>query len=69
MSTGLWGDKTDLEGPNDIPFGSPSAASAVIFGRPDNGRTSWLVKETGQTYADWTQDQIEKVSEILSDRR
>jgi hypothetical protein len=25
----------------------------VIFGRPDNGRTSWVLKATGQTYAEW----------------
>ena len=37
----------------DTPFNSPSAASAVIFGRPDNGRTSWMLKGTGLTYADW----------------
>lgn len=39
--------------PQDVPFNSPSAASAVIFGRPDNGRTSWVLKATGQTYAEW----------------
>jgi|GEM_PF-57966 len=37
----------------DVPFGSPSAASAVIFGRSDNGRLSWTVKDSGQTYAQW----------------
>ncbi|HWX67948.1 MAG TPA: DUF4357 domain-containing protein [Rhodanobacter sp.] len=37
----------------DTPFNSPSAASAVIFGRPDNGRTSWVLKTTGQTYGEW----------------
>jgi hypothetical protein len=46
-------DSGSLEFSQDMAFNSPSAASAVIFGRPDNGRTSWMVKETGQTYAEW----------------
>lgn len=37
----------------DVAFSSPSAAAGVILGRPDNGRTSWLLKDTGQTYAEW----------------
>lgn len=37
----------------DVEFDSPSAASAVIFGRADNGRTSWKLAETGQSLADW----------------
>jgi hypothetical protein len=44
-----------LQFSEDVSFSSPSAASAVIFGRPDNGRTSWLVKATGQTYAELEQ--------------
>lgn len=37
----------------DTAFRSPSAASAVILGRPDNGRKSWLVAGTNQSYAEW----------------
>jgi hypothetical protein len=37
----------------DVVFTSPSAASAIILGRPDNGRTTWVLKGTGQTYAEW----------------
>ncbi len=37
----------------DVEFSSPSAASAVILGRTDNGRQSWVVATTGQTYAEW----------------
>jgi len=48
-------DDGTLEFFRDVPFSSPSAASAVVFGRPDNGRTSWMVKGTGQTYAEWEQ--------------
>jgi hypothetical protein len=46
-------DDDNLEFARDIPFSSPSAASAVVLGRPDNGRTSWVVRATGQTYAEW----------------
>lgn len=42
----------------DYAFRSPSAASAVIHGRPDNGRTSWRVSGTKQTYADWQDSKI-----------
>lgn len=42
----------------DHAFKSPSAASAVIFGRPDNGRLSWRVKGTNQTYAEWLETKI-----------
>ncbi|HBN47781.1 MAG: DUF4357 domain-containing protein [Thalassospira sp.] len=42
----------------DTTFNSPSAASATIFGRPDNGRITWRVKGTNKTYADWQNEQI-----------
>lgn len=47
------GDGGRLRFSCDVAFNSPSAASAVILGRPDNGRTSWTVRGTGQTFADW----------------
>lgn len=34
-------------------FKSPSAASAVILGRPDNGTLSWQNQATGETYKAW----------------
>lgn len=37
----------------DTAFSSPSAASAVVWGRSDNGRTSWTLPDTGQTLAEW----------------
>lgn len=37
----------------DHAFKSPSAAAAVVSGRSANGRTSWVIEATGQTYADW----------------
>lgn len=42
----------------DYPFKSPSAASAVVVGRNDNGRTSWKVQGTHQTYAQWEASKV-----------
>jgi hypothetical protein len=43
---------------DDYAFSSPSAAAAVVCGRAANGRTSWVVEETGQTYAVWQDQQL-----------
>ena len=60
-------DKISL-GPNggacfsdDIPFKSPSAAAAVVLGRPASGRKWWRVKGTKKTYADWQTEQLDSV--------
>lgn len=37
----------------DTPFKSPSAASATVLGRTDNGRNTWRLKGTAITYAAW----------------
>ncbi len=37
----------------DVVFNSPSAASATIFGRSDNGRKSWRLATTGQSLKDY----------------
>jgi hypothetical protein len=37
----------------DVNFNSPSAASATVLGRPDNGRSSWRLLGTSITYAAW----------------
>src|SRR3546814_8301128 len=37
----------------DAVFSSPSASAAVVSGRSANGRISWVVKETGQSLAEW----------------
>lgn len=42
----------------DHAFKSPSAASAVVLGRADNGRISWKVKGTEKTYAAWQEEQV-----------
>lgn len=41
---------------NDVVFNSPSAASATVLGRPDNGRTSWRLKGTSVNYAAWEEN-------------
>ena len=46
----------------DTSFSSPSAASAIIFGRADNGRTSWRVKGKNKTYAEWQEERVEEAS-------
>ena len=43
----------------DCPFDSPSGASYIVYGRIDNGRTSWKIKGNGKSYADWQQEQID----------
>lgn len=47
---------------DDCTFASPSAAAAVVCGRAANGRTSWLVEGTGQTYAGWQDQQLSQVN-------
>jgi hypothetical protein len=46
----------------DVAFSSPSAASAVILGRSDNGRLSWKVRGTQTNYAAWQEQQIQRFS-------
>lgn len=48
---------------DDYAFSSPSAAAAVVCGRAANGRTSWMVEGTGQTYAAWQEQQL-NISEL-----
>ena len=47
---------------DDYAFRSPSAAAAVVYGRAANGRTSWVLESTGQTYADWQEQQVNTVT-------
>ncbi len=51
----------------DIPFGSPSTAAAIIGGAQLNGRIYWKLKDNNQTYAEWQEAQIEQVAESLSE--
>jgi hypothetical protein len=51
---------------DDCAFSSPSAAAAVVCGRSANGRTSWLVEGSGQTYAAWQDEQVSDVETSAS---
>ncbi|MCE8032872.1 GIY-YIG nuclease family protein [Billgrantia tianxiuensis] len=42
----------------DYAFTSPSPAAAIVAGRAANGRVDWKVETTGQTYADWQDQQV-----------
>lgn len=42
----------------EFAFSSPSAAAAVVAGRSSNGRTSWIHKASGKTYAEWEDAQL-----------
>lgn len=39
-------------------FRSPSAAAAVVTGRPSNGTIEWKITSTGQTYKAWEAAQL-----------
>ncbi len=60
------GDKGRRRFADDVAFRSPSAASAVILGRPDNGRVSWKVDGSTVTYGDWQSEQAAKASSEAS---
>lgn len=42
----------------DHAFSSPSAAAAVVSGRPANGRTAWVEKISRKTYGEWQDQQV-----------
>jgi hypothetical protein len=50
---------------DDYAFSSPSAAAAVVCGRAANGRTSWVVEGTVQTYAAWQDQQLNTQTSAL----
>jgi hypothetical protein len=42
----------------DVPFASPSAAAAVVFGGSQNGRIVWKRKDNGQTSKQWQEQKL-----------
>lgn len=56
------GEDNRMRFTEDVAFRSPSAASAVIFGRPDNGRTSWKIDGSNISYGDWQSEQVAKAA-------
>lgn len=53
---------------DDVPFRSPSAAAAVIAGGNRNGRITWRVEGTDQTYADWQESRLAATSSEVVDQ-
>jgi len=49
----------------DVVFNSPSAAANIVLGRSANGRFEWKVQGSSKTYADWQNEQIDKIEQIL----
>ncbi|MGN2254143.1 GIY-YIG nuclease family protein [Frateuria sp. GZRe12] len=45
----------------DFAFSSPSAAAAIVSGRPTNGRISWVDKDSGVTYAQWQEQRVDNM--------
>lgn len=54
-------DTRFLQFTRDVTFNSPSAAAAVIYGRNSNGRTSWRLRDGGQTLKEYQIAQTEAV--------
>jgi len=52
-----------LEFTRDVVFNSPSAASAVILGRSDNGRRSWKVESTSEELAEFQNRLLREAAE------
>jgi len=42
----------------DIAVSSPSAGGSLVCARNTNGRTSWKVESTGQSYAQWQDEKL-----------
>lgn len=46
----------------DIPFSSPSAAASVVVAANTNGRVSWRVSSSNQSYADWHNELLQNAN-------
>jgi Domain of unknown function (DUF4357) len=42
----------------NFAFASPSAAGAVVNGRPTNGTVEWKIEGSGKTYKDWEAERL-----------
>lgn len=52
-------DEESLLFADDVAFNSPSAASATVLARNDNGRQSWKIEDSGISYQSWFLSQID----------
>lgn len=46
----------------DYAFRSPSAAAAVVHGRPSNGTLEWKIEGTRTTYKEWEARQLQQLA-------
>ena len=44
---------------DNYAFASPSAAAAVVNGRPANGRLEWKIEGSKKTFGEWDREQLE----------
>jgi Domain of unknown function (DUF4357) len=47
----------------DVEFASPSAAAAVVAAGNTNGRKSWRIVDTKETYGDWQERKLKQAEE------
>ena len=45
----------------NLAFTSPSGAADFVGGASLNGRVNWIVKDSGQTYSNWQEQQLEDI--------
>lgn len=61
VETGVLHQEGDLRVfAENYAFKSPSAAAAVINGRPSNGTLEWKVQGSGKTYKEWETEKLER---------
>jgi hypothetical protein len=44
----------------DVPFNSPSAAAAVVFGGNQRGPVVWRTEDGSRTYRDWQEEKLKQ---------
>ena len=60
-------DDASLQLTLDVAVSSPSRAASIVTGGSINGREFWKVQGSGQTYNQWDQERIKKVSALVVD--
>lgn len=45
----------------DVPFNSPTAAAAVVYGASISGPANWYVENTKKTYATWRSERLASI--------
>jgi hypothetical protein len=50
----------------DVPFNSPSAAAAVVFGGNQRGPLVWRTEDGSRTYRDWQEEKLKQAGVKLA---